>query len=95
MLLAEELPLSPARALASVTAAPAQGGADLPLCTAVLDVKRHSELARKHVLSMVEKDERLQALEEKKRGSNIYLFLMMGTKVVHKSWHCTCLEERA
>lgn len=57
MLLAEELAVSPARALPSATAAPAQGGADLPLRTAVLDVKRHSELARKHVLSSVVTDE--------------------------------------
>lgn len=57
MLLVEELAVSPARALPSATAAPVQGGADLPLRTAVLDVKRHSELARKHVLSSVVTDE--------------------------------------
>jgi len=53
MLLAEELVLSLARVLPSVTAALAQGGADLPLRTAVLDVKRHSVLARKRVLSLL------------------------------------------
>jgi len=53
MLLAEELVLSLARALPSATAAPVQGGADLPLPTAVLDAKRHSVLARKRVLSLL------------------------------------------
>lgn len=84
MLLAEELVLSLARALPSATAAPVQGGADLPLRTAVLDVKRHSELALKRGLSLLGWDESQQALDETRR-SNIYLFLMTGMKIVYKS----------
>ena len=93
MLLAQEPVGSPARALPSEAAALAQGGADLLLRTAVLDVKRHSELARKQVVSLLKRSESQRALD-KMRSSNSYLFLMTGMKIVYKSWHCTCREKR-
>jgi hypothetical protein len=72
MLLAQEPVGSPARALPSETAALAQGGADLLLRTAVPDVKRHSELARKQVVSLLKRGESQRALDKRGVLTSIY-----------------------